>query len=126
MQKITLPAVATAALALVMASPSIAANKPAKPNHAASKTAANRSAWAPQALSGTLTIVDPDKKLVVIQTAGGVSYDLDVTRATRIQSGDQIISLRDLNQDINQNVSVKLVPERQGDIATSIRVRSLT
>lgn len=123
MRKIMLPALATAVVALVLASPSISADKPAaKTNHTAMHAAAMRSAWAPQTLSGTITIVDPDKKLVVIQTADGVPYDLDVTRATRIKSGDQTISLRDLSQDINQNVSVKLVPERHGDIATSIRI----
>ena len=39
-------------------------------------------------------IVDPDKKLVVIQTSDGVPYDLDVTRGTRIKNGDQTISCR--------------------------------
>ena len=123
MTKIALPALAMAALALVLASPSIAADKPAaKTNHITMNTAAKRGAWAPQTLSGTLMIVDSDKKLVVIQTADGVPYDLDITRATRIKNGDQTISLRDLNQDLNQSVSVKLVPERRGDIAASIRV----
>lgn len=122
MGKSVLPALATMALALLLGSLSIAADKPAKTNRTAVKTAAMRGAWAPQTLSGTLMIVDPDKRLVVIQTADGVPYDLDITRATRIRSGDQPISLRDLNQDINQNVSVKLVPERRGDIAASIHV----
>jgi hypothetical protein len=122
MRKITLPALAAAALALMLASPGIAADKPVKTNHTPMKTAVTRGAWTSQTLSGTLTIVDPVKKLVVIQTTDGVPYDLYLTQATRIRSGNQSISLRDLNQDINQNVSVKLVPERHGDIATSIRV----
>ncbi len=123
MRKITLPLLATAALAFVLASPSIAADKPvAKTNHTTMKSAANRGAWASQTLSGTIMIVDPDKKLVVIQTSDGVPYDLDVSRGTRIKNGDQTISLRDLSQDINKNVSVKLVPERHGDIAASIRI----
>lgn len=113
MREITLPLLATAALAFVLAGPSIAADK---------KAAAQRGAWTSQTLSGTLMIVDPDKKLVVIQTSDGVPYDLDVTRGTRIKNGDQTISLRDLSQDINKNVSVKLVPERHGDIARSIRI----
>ncbi|MGA7238933.1 MAG: hypothetical protein WBY44_24840 [Bryobacteraceae bacterium] len=123
MRNIMLPVLATAALALVLASPSIAADKPtAKTNQTAMKSSASHGAWASQQLSGTLMIVDADKKLVVIQTSDGVPYDLDITRATRIKNGDQTISLRDLNQDINKNVFVKLVPERHGDIATSIHI----
>jgi hypothetical protein len=122
MRRITLPALATTALALVLGSPSIAADKSAKTNHTAVKNAVMRGAWTPQTLSGTLMSVDPDKRLVVVQTSDGVPYDLDITHATRIKSGSQAISLHDLNQDINQNVSVKLVPERRGDIATSIHV----
>jgi hypothetical protein len=122
MRKITLPALAAAALALMLVSSGIAADKPVKTNRTPLKTAVMRGAWTSQTLSGTLTIVDPVKKLVVIQATDGVPYDLYITHATRIRSGNQSISLRDLNRDINRNVSVKLVPERHGDIATSIRV----
>lgn len=123
MGRTILAVLATAALALLLGSPSFGADKPsAKTNLAANNADAARSSWASQTLSGTITIVDPAKKLVVIQTADGVPYDLRITRATRIKSGDQNISLRDLNQDLNQKVSVKLAPERRGDIATSIHV----
>jgi hypothetical protein len=77
MGKLMLLALATATLALLLPSPSIAAdNTNAKTTHAAMKTSANRSSWASQTISGTLTIVDAGKKLVVIQTADGVPYDV--------------------------------------------------
>lgn len=120
MLRIVLPMAA----ALALAAPSFAADN----NKAANKPAAHHSAahmaWASQTVSGKLTIVDPAKKLVVIQTAGGVPYDLDVTRQTRIENGNQRVSLGNLNQDVNQNVQVKLVPERRGDVAAWIKLGS--
>lgn len=81
-----------------------------------------RAEWSAQELTGTITIVDPARKLVVIQTAGGVPYDLDVTRETHIRNGNQHLSLTDLSQDMNRNVSVRLIPERRGDVASWIRI----
>jgi hypothetical protein len=114
--KIAVPIIA----ALAFAIPSFAAD-----NNGAAKAAshnATRTAWAPQTLSGTIAMVDPAHRLVVIQTDGGVPYDLDVSRQTKIENGNQRMSLQNLNQDVNQKVSVKLIPERRGDVAAWIRV----
>jgi hypothetical protein len=89
---------------------------------AADRTAAARSVWPAETLSGTITIVDPAIKTVVIQTAGGVPFDMVVTRDTRIESGDRAIKLQDLQQDMNKGVSVRFVPERRGDVARVIRL----
>jgi hypothetical protein len=116
--KVQLSILATAACALLMAIPLSAANtaatKPAK------KTAAVRSMWPPENLSGTIAIVDPSLKRVVVQTAGGVPFDMVITRSTRIESGGREITLQDLKQDMNKGVSVKFVPERRGDVARTI------
>lgn len=58
------------------------------PVAAASGTAAVRTAWPRETLSGQIAMVDPGHKLVVIQTADGVTYDLDVAARTQIKSGD--------------------------------------
>jgi hypothetical protein len=81
-----------------------------------------RGNWPPEFLSGKITNVDPDRKMVVVQTPDGIPFDMYVTNKTRIQSGDQSVALKDLAGDMNQSVSVKFVPERRGDVAESIRI----
>jgi hypothetical protein len=119
--RIAVPIVAVAAFIL----PAFAAS-----NNSAAKTTnrhnAIRTTWAPQTVSGTIAMVDPARKLVVVQTASGVPFDLDVSRQTRIENGKQRVSLDGLIQDVNQNVTVKLIPERRGDVAQWIRVGGTT
>ncbi len=67
-------------------------------------------------------MVDPAHKMVVVQSSDGVPYDLDVTAHTRIRSGDRSIDWSGLSGNVNKSVSVKFVPERKGDVATSIRI----
>ena len=105
---------ATAACALWLAIPMSAASK--------HMTTATPSAWAPETLNGTITMVDPQQKLVVVQAPGQVPFDLVVTARTRIRSGNQAISLQELTQDTNKTVSVQYTPERSGDVAKSIRI----
>jgi hypothetical protein len=84
--------------------------------------ASMRDNWPPEFLSGKIASVDPDRKLVVVQTPEGVPFDMHVTAKTLIKSGDRTIALKDLTRDMNQSVSVKFIPERRGDVAKSIRL----
>jgi len=111
--KSRLSMVGAAACALLLAVPLVAANT-------TRKTAA-RSAWPAETLSGTITMVDPGLKTVVVQT-GGVPFDMVVTGNTRIESGNRAITLRDLQQDLNKGVSIRFVPERRGDVARTIQL----
>ena len=88
------------------------------------KATMERSAWAPEDLSGTISMVDPAKDIVVVQTTGGVPFDMVVNRNTRIEAGNRRMTLQDLQQDTNQGVSVRFVPERSGDIARTIQLGS--
>jgi len=113
-----------AACGALMATALMAAEKP-DPAHnqdavAAKKTV--RSAWPPETLSGQILMVDPAKKLVVVKGPSGVPFDMDVSASTRIRSGNQKLTLKDLASDRQKNVSVRFVPERRGDVARSIQV----
>jgi len=117
---------ASAVCALLLAIPATASNMPAaktskKVTKKTTRTAAMRNAWRPETLSGQIAIVDPAQKLMVVQT-NGVPFDMVVTPKTRIESGGQNLTLKDLARDKTQTVSVKFVPERRGDVATSIRI----
>jgi hypothetical protein len=40
-----------------------------------------RSAWPPETLSGKISMVDPDRKLVVVETPDGIPFDMVDRRA---------------------------------------------
>ena len=91
-------------------------------NKKPTKTTAVRSAWPPETLSAKIATVDPDRKLVVLETPDQVTYDMVVNAKTRITSGNQALSLQSLTQDNNKTVSVRFIPERRGDVANSIQI----
>jgi hypothetical protein len=92
------------------------------PKKKMTKTAAVRSAWPPETLSAKIAAVDPDRKLVVLETPDQVTYDMVVNAKTRITSGNQALPLQSLTQDKNKSVSVRFIPERRGDVASSIQI----
>lgn len=125
MRKVRWSLLASAACAALLAVPLMAAGKPAA--SAAAKdmkpAAAMRSAWPPETLSGKITIVEPNRKLMVIQAPDGTPFDMVITANTRIRSGDQTIAIKDLARDMNKTVSVNFIPERRGDVAKSIKIQ---
>ena len=80
-----------------------------------------RQAWPAETLTGQIVAVDPAMDLVIVK-ADGVPFDLDVRASTRIESGNQKLTLKDLSSDLKKNVSVHFVPERSGDVARSIQL----
>jgi hypothetical protein len=96
--------------AMLLAIPMLASSRPEK------------SAWPAETLTGKITMVDPGAKLVVIQDRDGVPFDMEITPATRIRSGDQSEHPKDLSQQTNQTATVRFIPERGGDVAQSIQI----
>lgn len=116
--RLTVPA--AAAGALLLAIPLCAASASAANT---TKKTAERSAWPAETVSGTITMVDPGLKTVVVKTSDGVPFDIVVTGKTQIEGGHQKVTLQDLQkQDLNKSVSVRFVPERRGDVARSIQL----
>lgn len=123
MRNILLLTLSGALCALAPAVAAAAASKSAAaPAHSTAKAEPARWASAPETISGRIMMVEPDQKIVVVTGAGGVTFDMVVTRKTRIRSGNETLNFNDLKQFENKNVSVKFLPERRGDIAESIRI----
>ena len=126
MKSIVTSMAAAAALVLLAGTPSQAANNtpvtPAKKS--AAKSAAVRSAWPAETLSGKIIAVEPNQRLVVVQGPDGVPFDMVTTSRTHIRSGDTAVSIGNLSQYENQHVMVRFIPERRGDVAESIRISS--
>ena len=127
MMKVGLQIAALYGCALVLAIPVAAANPPGakssnKPAHSAATKVAAKRMWPAETLTGKITMVDPGNKLVVVKAADGVLFDMMVTPRTRIRSGSQPVTMKDLTQDLNKNASIKFIPERRGDVARSIHI----
>jgi hypothetical protein len=120
MIRIKLSALAATICALMFAVPLTAAGGNAAKT---AKITAVRSAWPPETLSGKIAMVNPGQRLVVIQTQDGVTYDPDVIAKTQIHSGGQSIALKDLTRDLNKTASVRIIPDRRGDIAEVIQIK---
>ena len=121
MKQLRMSILASAVCALALAMPAATTNQP-QAKTTTTHSAGLRSAWAPETLSGTITMVDPDEKLVVVKGPDGVPFDMMVSRKTHIVSGGHRMTLQDLEQYRNKQVSIRFVPERHGDVAESIRI----
>ena len=66
--------------------------------------------------------MEPGQKLLVVERADHVPFDMIVTPATHIQAGGKTVRMNELVNDKDKPVSVRFVPERRGDVAQSIRI----
>jgi len=109
---------------MVLSAPLIFA-APTTTSPAASKAANDHKAaemrWAPQNLTGTVSMVDPKMNLVVVRDSSGVPFDIKVMPSTRIDAGAQREELSQLTP--KESVAVHYVPEARGDIARTIQVK---
>jgi len=81
-----------------------------------------RSSWPAETLSGKILMVDPAKDLLVVTGPHGVPFDMSVKASTTIEASGHKLTLSDLKNDQQKDVSVRFVPERAGDIARTIQV----
>ncbi len=78
---------------------------------------------ASETLSGTLSAVDADKKLVVVNGSNGVPYDFMVSGATKITVGGSKAKLADLSGDTSKQATVTFMAEKKrGNMARTIEV----
>jgi hypothetical protein len=74
-----------------------------------------------ETLSGTISSVDADKHLVVVNSSDGVPYDFSVGKGTKITAGGSKAKLGDLQS--GKQVSVSFIAEKKrGNMARSIEV----
>lgn len=101
---------------------------PATASEAAAKakpTKHHTAAASMETLSGTISMVDTGKRVVVVTDSNGIPFDLKVTGATHIMVSGKRAKLSDLSDATSKQASVKYRAEKQaGDIATSIEVGS--
>jgi hypothetical protein len=114
---VVLGVVAVAPLAAQEQPSSEAGEKAAKPEKAAKKAGG----WSMKAekLSGAISLVDKEKKLVIVD-AGGIPYDFKVSGGTKIKVGGKKAKLDALQT--GKQASVSFVAMRTGNAAKSIEV----
>jgi hypothetical protein len=97
-------------------------SSPTRQNASPESANAGRSTWPAVTLKGKIILVDLAQHLIVVKDSEGVPFDLKLTSATLIRSGDQGLKLEDIRTAIDKNVSVKFTPERSGNVTTSIQI----
>lgn len=124
MRKKTLLALGSLTCAALLSLPAVARENPAPGSHQTTtqSTKATRNAWPPETIKGTVMMVNPAERLVVVKDSSGIPFDMIVNHSTRIESGNQKLNLDQLKADVHKNVSVNFVPERAGDMARLIQV----
>jgi hypothetical protein len=75
-----------------------------------------------ETISGTLSMVDADKKIVVVTDSAGTPFDIKVNGATRIKVAGKKAKLDDLVSETNKAVSIKILPTRTGNVAQTIEI----
>jgi hypothetical protein len=102
-------------------------SKPAKATHHAKKAAGEnltaKYAAGLQTLSGTISMVEAQQKVVVVTDSSGTPFNIRVTKGTKIEVGGKKSSLDDLSGQTSQQVSVKYRDHlNEGLVAQSIIV----
>jgi len=94
----------------------------AKPEKMA-KPAKHAMMAAAETFSGTISMVDAGKNLVVVTGSSGVPYDFTVSKMTKITVGGSKAKLDDLSGQTSKQASVTFMAEkRKGNLARSIEV----
>lgn len=75
-----------------------------------------------ETLTGSIMMVDSEKKILVVKSAAGVPYNFMITSATRITAQNQRLKFADLASRQDQRVTVRFVPTRRGNVARSIEI----
>ncbi|SRR5579875_2069593 len=92
-------------------------------HHAATENLTAKYARGAQSVSGSLSMVDADKKVVVVTDSNGVPFDFKVTKGTHIEVNGKKSTLSDLAQQTNKQASVKYRDGlERGLLAQSIQV----
>jgi hypothetical protein len=86
------------------------------------KSLAMKTVWRAEILTGKIVRVEPRERILVVHDSNGIPFDLQVTRQTRIVTGNRVLTFKDLEQDQQRSVSIKYVPERRGDVARVVRI----
>lgn len=82
-----------------------------------------RSAAKPETISGTISMVDATKKIVVLTDSNGVPFDFIVTPRTHIQVNGSKASLSELADQTNKQASVNFIDRmKAGQFARTIDV----
>jgi len=100
------------------------AEKPAEAKGSEQAAPAEKKAPAVKAetISGTISMVETEKKLLVLVASSGVPFNFKVTGATRIKIAGKKAKLADLAAQTNKSAAVKFLPSRSGNVAQTIEV----
>lgn len=77
----------------------------------------------PENITGTLTIVDPDQRVIYVKSADGIVYDFRIVESTKIAADGAKISFEDLSAQIGKSIEVVFRPLKIGNVAQSVDLK---
>lgn len=76
-----------------------------------------------ETISGTLTIVSAENKVIYVKSAEGITYDFQIGPATKITAADQKLKLSDLTGDVGKSIEVVFRPLKTGNTAITVELK---
>ena len=78
-----------------------------------------------ETITGRITMVNPEQKLVVIETSSEVPYDLKVPPETLIRYGNRVLPLTEMSPYQGLNATVRFEAHHRGGVAELIQIQEL-
>jgi len=108
--------------ALLLGVQTASAQKARSPRPATSTAQAAWNSYKPETIEGTISMIEVDQKLVIVEASGGVPFDITVTPQTKIEISGSSATFDQLVEQTQKQVTVTFVARPNGDIAQSISV----
>lgn len=98
------------------------AQKTKSPRRATSTVLAEWNSYKPETIEGTISMIEVDQKLIIVEASGGVPFDLTVTPKTKIEINGTSATFDQLVEQTQKQATVTFVARPNGDVAQSISV----
>lgn len=108
--------------ALMLGVQSASAQKSASPRRGTSAAQAAWNSYQPETITGRISMIVVDQKMVVVEASGGVPYDITITKKTKIEINGTASTFSDLMGQTQKQATVTFVARPKGDFAQSISV----
>jgi hypothetical protein len=77
----------------------------------------------PETISGTLTIVGAEDKLIFVKAENGITYDFRIGPATKITAGEEKLKFDSLTEQVGKRVEVVFRPLKTGNAALTVDIK---
>ncbi len=77
----------------------------------------------PETISGTLTIVNAEDKLIFVKAENEITYDFRIGPQTKISAGEKTLKFDQLADQVGKGVEVVFRPLKTGNAASTVAIK---